>query len=106
LQSDGSGLYTAQALWSMRRENANVTVLIAANHTYNVLRSELERHGNADFGPQAAALTSRTEPRIDWVALASAFGVSAVRAGTLAHLRTALSDAVASGGPHLLEMAL
>src|SRR5581483_2013515 len=25
LQSDGSGLYTAQALWSMRRENANGT---------------------------------------------------------------------------------
>ena len=106
LQSDGSGLYTAQALWSMRRENANVTVLIAANHTYNVLRTELERHGNTDFGPQAAALTSLAEPRIDWVALATGFGVSAERAGTVAQLRTALTDAVASGGPHLIEMAL
>jgi acetolactate synthase-1/2/3 large subunit len=106
LQSDGSGLYTAQALWSMSRERADVTVLIAANHTYNVLRTELGRHGNTDFGPQAAALTSLAEPRIDWVALATGFGVPAERAGTAAQLRAALTDAVASGGPHLIEMAL
>ncbi len=106
LQSDGSGLYTAQALWSMSRERANVTVLIAANHTYNVLRTELARHGATDFGPQAAALTSLAEPRIDWVALATGFGVGAERVSTVAQLRTALTDAVASGGPHLIEMAL
>ena len=106
LQSDGSGLYTAQALWSMSRERADVTVLIAANHTYNVLRTELGRHGNANFGPQAAALTSLAEPRIDWVALATGFGVGAHRARTVAQLRAALTDAVASDGPHLIEMAL
>lgn len=106
LQSDGSGLYTAQALWTMSREQADVTVLIAANHTYNVLRTELDRHGNADFGPQAAALTSLSRPRVDWVALASGFGVPAVRATTAGALRAALSDAVASDGPHLIEMAL
>src|SRR5262249_19541477 len=32
LQSDGSGLYTVQTLWTMSRECANVIVLIAANH--------------------------------------------------------------------------
>lgn len=106
LQSDGSGLYTAQALWSMSRERADVTVLIAANHTYNVLRTELSRHDNTDFGPQAAALTSLAEPRIDWVALATGFGVPAERASTAARLRTALTEAVATGGPHLIEMAL
>lgn len=106
LQSDGSGLYTAQTLWSMSRERANVTVLIAANHTYNVLRTELGRHGNTDFGPQAAALTSLADPRIDWVALATGFGVSAERASTVAQLRAALTDAVTSDGPHLIEMAL
>lgn len=106
LQSDGSGLYTAQALWSMSRERVDVTVLIAANHTYNVLRTELGRHGNTDFGPQAAALTSLAEPRIDWVALATGFGVGAERASTVAQLSAALTAAVGSGGPHLIEMAL
>jgi len=106
LQSDGSGLYTAQALWTMSRERTDVTVLVAANHTYNVLRTELGRHGKAEFGPQADALTSLADPRIDWVALAQGFGVPARRATRVAELRHALTDAVASGGPHLIEMVL
>jgi acetolactate synthase-1/2/3 large subunit len=106
LQSDGSGLYTAQALWTMARERTNVVVLIAANHTYNVLRTELGRHGNAEFGPQATALTSLADPQIDWVALARGFGVPATRAATVADLRHNFIDAVGNGGPHLIEMAL
>jgi acetolactate synthase-1/2/3 large subunit len=106
LQSDGSGLYTAQALWTMSRELANVTVLVAANHTYNVLRTELGRHGTAEFGPQAETLTSLADPRIDWVSLAHGFGVPARRATDVAQLRHALTDAVVSGGPHLIEMVL
>jgi acetolactate synthase I/II/III large subunit len=106
LQSDGSGLYTAQALWTMGRERCNVIVLIAANHSYNVLRTELARHGNSQFGPQATALTSLADPEIDWVALANGFGVSASRAARVADLRKTLDDAIATGGPHLIEMAL
>ncbi|MCP2243998.1 acetolactate synthase large subunit [Lentzea aerocolonigenes] len=106
LQSDGSGLYTAQALWTMAREQTNVIVLIAANHTYNVLRTELGRHGNAEFGPQATALTSLADPRVDWVALARGFGVPATRAATVAELRHTFTDAVGIGGPSLIEMAL
>ena len=106
LQSDGSGLYTAQALWTMARENVNVVVLIAANHTYNVLRTELSRHGNTDFGPQATALTSLAEPQMDWLSLATGFGVSARRVDRVGDLRSALVDALAAGGPQLIEMAL
>jgi len=106
LQSDGSGLYTTQALWTMARERCNVVVLIAANHTYNVLRTELGRHGNSHFGPQASALTSLADPCIDWVALANGFGVAANRATTVGELRKTMHDAVAAGGPHLIEMAL
>ncbi len=106
LQSDGSGLYTAQALWTMSRERVNVVVLVAANHTYQVLRTELGRHGNDDFGAQAAALTSLADPRVDWVTLATAFGVPAVRATRVGDLRQTFTDAVASGGPHLIEIAL
>jgi acetolactate synthase-1/2/3 large subunit len=106
LQSDGSGLYTAQALWTMGRERCNVIVLIAANHSYNVLRTELGRHGNSQFGPQATALTSLADPCIDWVALANGFGVSANRAARVAELRKTLDQAIATGGPHLIEMTL
>jgi acetolactate synthase I/II/III large subunit len=106
LQSDGSGLYTAQALWTMGRQRCNVIVLIAANHSYNVLRTELARHGNSQFGPQASALTSLADPCIDWVALANGYGVPAQKATNAGELRKTLDAALTAGGPHLIEMAL
>ena len=79
LQSDGSGLYTVQALWTMARERADVVVLIAANRAYNVLRTELARHGNAERARRPRDLTSLDDPAMDWVALARGFGVPAAR---------------------------
>ncbi|MGB5135818.1 MAG: thiamine pyrophosphate-dependent enzyme [Prochlorococcaceae cyanobacterium] len=46
-QADGSALYTLQALWSIARENLDVTVLICANHAYRILQVELVRSGVA-----------------------------------------------------------
>jgi acetolactate synthase-1/2/3 large subunit len=106
LQSDGSGLYTPQALWTMGRERCDVVVLIAANHAYRVLRTELARHGQAQPGPQAAGLTSLDGPRIDWVALTGGFGVAAARVATAGELGQAFKHAVAEGGPQLIEMTL
>lgn len=106
LQSDGSGLYTAQALWTMARERTDVVVLIAANHTYGVLRAELARHGQEQAGVQADALTRLDDPRLDWVSLAHGFGVGACRVARVGELRQAFEDALASPGPALIEVAL
>src|SRR6202035_3630132 len=40
LTADGSGMYTAQALWTMAREGLNVTTVVFANRTYAVLQRE------------------------------------------------------------------
>ena len=64
------------------------------------------RLARAGFGPQASALTSLGDPRMDWVALAEGFGVPARRVATVGELRRAFPDAVTSDGPHLIEMAL
>jgi acetolactate synthase-1/2/3 large subunit len=106
LQSDGSALYTPQALWSMARERCHVVVLIAANHVYNVLRTELNRHGNHELGPQARSLTDLSVPRLDWRALATGFGVPASRARTVGELSEQLTAALDADGPHLIEMAM
>jgi acetolactate synthase-1/2/3 large subunit len=106
LQSDGSALYTVQALWTMARERCNVVVLVAANHVYNVLRTELSRHDNDDLGPQARSLTSLGDPAIDWVGLARAHGVPATRAETVGELADQLRAALAADGPHVVEMVM
>jgi acetolactate synthase-1/2/3 large subunit len=105
LVSDGSTQYTVQALWTIAHEALPVVVLVAANHQYAILRNELRR-GNAALGERAAVLTSLDSPRIDWVALATAYGVSGTRAATVADLERMLQQALASGRPALIEMAL
>ena len=78
-QADGSALYTLQALWSQARESVDVTTLVCSNRSYNIVKMELERTG-VDTGRTAAnALTHLAPPDIDWVRLASGFGVPGVR---------------------------
>jgi len=105
LLSDGSTQYTIQALWSLARENLPVTVLIAANHQYAILRNELRR-GGAALGERAAAMTALDAPRIDWVGLAASYGVPASRAATSEALAEQLEQALRRPGPALIEMAL
>jgi acetolactate synthase-1/2/3 large subunit len=105
LLSDGSTQYTVQALWSLAHERLPVTVLIAANHQYAILRNELKR-GGALLSAAAAAMTSLADPRIDWVALAGAYGVPGCRATTTGEFDDALRQAFATPGPMLVEMAL
>ena len=41
LQADGSSLYTIQSLWTMAREQLNVTVVMFNNRSYGILKIEL-----------------------------------------------------------------
>ncbi|GAQ59795.1 acetolactate synthase large subunit [Streptomyces scabiei] len=106
LQSDGSAQYTVQSLWTMAREQLPVVTLIASNRAYNVLRTELGRHGQSRPGPVATALTSLDGPAFDWPALARGYGVPGTRVETGEALRRELGRALAADGPRLIEMAL
>jgi acetolactate synthase-1/2/3 large subunit len=105
-QADGSGLYTLQALWSMARESADVTVVVCANRRYRVLQAELARASISEPGPKAQALTDLTRPVMDWAALSKGFGVPACSVQTDSELADALMRALAERGPRLIEAVL
>jgi acetolactate synthase-1/2/3 large subunit len=105
-QADGSGLYTLQALWSMARENADVTVVVCANRRYRILQVELARTGIAEPGPKALSLTDLTRPAIDWPALANGFGVPGRSVHTENEFADALLRSFAERGPSLIEAVL
>jgi acetolactate synthase-1/2/3 large subunit len=104
-QADGSGLYTVQALWSMAREGADVTVVVCSNRRYRILQYELSRVTTAP-GPKAADLTDLGRPDLDWVALAKGFGVPGVAVRTDAELGVALERAMTEHGPKVIEAVL
>jgi acetolactate synthase-1/2/3 large subunit len=106
LQADGSALYTISALWTMARERLDITVVILNNHAYAILQLELARVGSAATGPQSRSLLDLGNPDIDFVALATGFGVPASRASTAEELADQFRAAVAEPGPHLIDAAI
>jgi acetolactate synthase-1/2/3 large subunit len=105
LESDGSGMYMPQALWTQAREDLNVLTLVLANRKYQILRMEMANVG-ANIGPTASALLDIDRPTIDWVSLARSFGVEATRAETMDDLSQQIDSGMATDGPRLIEVVL
>jgi len=102
LQADGSGLYTAQSLWTQARENLDVLTVIFANRSYAILRGELAGVG-ANPGRKALDMLSLDNPPVDWVSLARGYGVEAVSVSDLGELVAAFKTGLARKGPFLIE---
>jgi acetolactate synthase I/II/III large subunit len=103
LQSDGSAMYTISALWTMAREQLDITVVVLNNSAYAILQLELKRVGASAGGPKAQSLLDLSNPSLDFVAIAEGFGVPAKRATTAEELATHFSAAIAEPGPHLID---
>jgi acetolactate synthase-1/2/3 large subunit len=103
LEADGSAMYTISALWTMAREQLDITTVVLNNRAYAILQLEMWRVGVGRPGPKAAAQLDLSRPDLDFVALATGMGVPASRATTAEELAGALSRALAAPGPHLIE---
>jgi acetolactate synthase-1/2/3 large subunit len=106
LEADGSAMYTAQALWTMAREDLDVTTVVLANRSYAILNMELQRVGAAAGGPKARAMLDLHTPDLDFVALANGLGVPATRAESAAEFSDQLGRALAAPGPNLVEAVI
>jgi acetolactate synthase-1/2/3 large subunit len=104
LEAEGSSMYTIQALWTMAREQLNITVVIFNNRSYGILNMELARVGADGAGSKARAQLDLSEPDLDVAQIASGFGVPSERAQTCEELISALERVVATPGPHLIEV--
>jgi acetolactate synthase-1/2/3 large subunit len=106
LQADGSALYTVQALWTMARENLDVTTVIFDNRTYATLIGELAKVGAGNAGRRALDMMSLDRPAIGWAELARSFGVEGTRVETLDDFNAAFRAAIGRRGPSLIAVAV
>ena len=105
LEGDGSAMYTIQALWTMARENLDVTVVIFNNRKYSILELEFMRTGarGGTPGPKAASMLNIAGPDMDFVAIARGMGVKAGRATTAEEFNTLFAAAMVAKGPRLID---
>ena len=50
LQADGAGMFSLQAIWTIAREQLDVTICIWANRAYAILKGELAKADAAIYG--------------------------------------------------------
>ncbi len=103
LLGDGGAGYTIQCLWTQAREQLNVTTVIFANRSYNILNVEYARLGVTEVGSIAASLFDIGNPEINWATLAKSFGVPSAVATTAEELHTLIARSVREPGPFLIQ---
>jgi acetolactate synthase I/II/III large subunit len=103
LTGDGAGMYTLQALWSMAREQTDITIIVLANRSYTILNVEWMRMQLGTPGTTAVDMFNLSKPDIAWAALATGMGVAARTVSTAEDFDMALRDAVQRKGPCLIE---
>ncbi len=105
LQADGSAMYTLQSLWTMAREQLDVTVVLLANRKYAILLGELEGVG-ANPGKTALDMLDIGNPDLDWVKLANGMGVEGAQARDMESFADLFRMANARRGPFVIELVI
>ena len=97
---DGSAMYSIQALWSAAHLKLPITYLITNNRSYRIIKERLlSFHGNDRF----VGMDFR-DPPLDFVALASSMGMTARQITDPNDIVPAIREAMATGGPSLLDV--
>jgi acetolactate synthase-1/2/3 large subunit len=90
----------------MAREDLDVTVIVFANRSYQILRTEFVATGAGTPGERGKNMLTLDRPHLDWVSLARGHGVEAGHATTLEGFATELQRAFARRGPYLIELVM
>ena len=97
---DGSAMYGIQALWTAAHLALPITYVITNNRSYRILKERLISMRKTD---RFVGMDMR-DPAIDFTGLAQAMGVPARRITEPQDFAPALREAMASGGPRLIEV--
>ncbi len=107
LVGDGAAMYSPQALWTAAREDLPVTFIVVNNREYNVLKNFMRsqpHYLSAQTGDFIGMDLER--PAIDFLALARSMGVPGRRIERAADIHDAVTEAIASSRPGLIEIVV
>jgi len=97
---DGSAMYSIQGLWTAAHHRLPITYLVANNRGYRIIKERLVSFRKSE---RFTGMDLR-DPEIDFVSLATSFGLAARRITDPQEITPALSDAFANGRPNLIDI--
>jgi benzoylformate decarboxylase len=103
---DGSAMYSPQALWTAAREHVPVVFAVVNNRSYLILKQALERRRAGRNSEHPFVGMDLDDPPIDFCSLAMSMGVRAQQIEKAVDVGDAVQAALASGGPHVLELPI
>ena len=99
---DGSAMYSIQALWTAAHHKLPLTVVIANNGGYRIIKQRLLAfHGDNHYVGM-----DFVEPKVDFTALAKSLGLEATRVTDPTQLKSVLSSAFSRPGAKLIEVVV
>lgn len=102
---DGSFMFSNQALWTARRYQLPVLIIVFNNHAYMAVKNQLRQRGN--LSPELASIgTDFGETGINFARLAQAFDIPGERVEEPEAIRPALERALAARGPALVDVLI
>jgi benzoylformate decarboxylase len=99
---DGSAMYSIQALWTAAHHKLPLTLVIANNGGYRIIKQRLLAfHGDDHYVGMDFA-----DPKVDFTSLAKSLGLEAMRITDPKELKSALASAFSRPGPKLIEVVV
>ena len=99
---DGSAMYSIQALWTAAHHKLPLTVVVANNGGYRIIKQRLLAfHNDRNF-----AGMDFKDPPVDFSGLAQSLGMTAERVDDPTKLQDALQRAYAAKAPRLIEIVV
>src|SRR5579863_4955839 len=97
---DGSAMYSIQALWTAAHHKLPLSVVIANNGGYRIIKQRLLAfHGDDHYVGM-----DFVDPKVDFTGMAKALGLQAFRIGAASELKSALGEAFKRPGTKLIEV--
>jgi benzoylformate decarboxylase len=101
---DGTAMYTIQGLWSAAHYDVPLVLVVMNNREYAACKRGIARV--VEGGGDRYVGMDLTDPEIDFIALARSLGAAARSADSTEELSAAVSEALASGAPTLIDAAV
>jgi len=106
LLGDGGAMYTMQGLWTAAHHKTRVVFVVCNNNQYRIVKHRLHAYGGAAARTQRYLGVELRDPVIDYAGLGRSMGLFARRVEHPDQAADALREALALGGPALLDVAI